>query len=52
MKLLYQGPAPLGPLHVRRQKRRSWVKDICLEFLAALAATALIWVLIIFLFLI
>jgi hypothetical protein len=41
---IYEGNAVL-------KWRRSRAKEICLEFLAALAVTVLLWVLIIFLFL-
>jgi hypothetical protein len=42
---IYEGNAVL-------KWRRSRFKEICWEFLAALAVTALLWVLVIFLFLI
>ena len=50
MKLMYQGPAPLDPMHVRRQRRRAWVKEVCWEALGALATVVAIWALIILMF--
>lgn len=50
MKLLYQGPAPLDPMHVRRQKRLAWFKEICWEAVGVLAFCLGIWVFIILMF--
>ena len=43
MKQLYQGPAPLDPLHVRRQKRRAWFKEICWELVGTVLLLAAFW---------
>lgn len=50
MKMMYQGPAPLDPLHVRRQQRRRWFAELCWEALGALATAVAIWALIILMF--
>ena len=50
MKLLYSGPVPLDPNHVRRQKRRAWFYSLCWEFLGTIALLAGIWALIILMF--
>ena len=50
MKMMYQGPAPLDPLHVRRQQRRRWFAELCWEVFGALAMAVAIWALIILMF--
>lgn len=50
MKLLYSGPAPLDPNHVRRQKRRATILAHCWEFLGTIALLTGIWALIILMF--
>jgi hypothetical protein len=51
MKLLYEGKSPLDPMHVRRQKRRAWIKEICCEAVGAIVVLAAFWAFIILMFL-
>lgn len=50
MKLMYQGPAPLDPMHVRRQKRRAWFKDVCWEFAGVIVVLVSFWAFVILMF--
>lgn len=50
MKLMYQGPAPLDPMHVRRQRRRTWFKDICWEAVGVVITLGAFWLFIILMF--
>lgn len=43
MKLLYQGNG-LDPMHVRRQKRRAWFKEICREAVGVIVTLAAFWI--------
>lgn len=44
MKLLYEGKSPLDPMHVRRQKRRAWFKEICREAVGVIVTLAAFWI--------
>ena len=50
MKCMYQGPAPLDPMHVQRQKRRAWFKEICWEAVGVIVILAAFWAFIILMF--
>ena len=50
MKLMYQGETPLDPMHVRRQRRRTWFKDICGEAVGVIVVLAACWAFIILMF--
>ena len=50
MKLLYDGKTLFDPMHVRRQKRRAWLKDTCWEFVGALAFLGALWLFVILMF--
>ena len=50
MKLMYQGETPLDPMHVRRQRRRTWFKEICWEAVGVIVILAAFWAFIIFMF--
>lgn len=50
MKLLYEGKSPLDPMHVRRQKRRAWFKEICCEAVGILMALVGFWAFIVLMF--
>ena len=50
MKLLYEGKSPLDSMHVRRQKRRAWFKEICWEAVGVIMFLVAFWVFIILMF--
>ena len=50
MKLLYSGKSMFDPMHVRRQRRWAWFKEICWEAVGVIVILAACWSFIILMF--